>query len=198
MGLWDGKKGESIFYQVFFSIPEENELPELFRRAESENDRLYSFFLDLVVENRVDRFLKAWLPRVNRLGSRTSLDFKIRLIEAANLIPFRVTLYAALVRQIRNKFAHDFDSESLADLPDDIVGKLSTYALQIKGCKPKTNRERLWAVAFHAVVGLDVFRSNNLEPFMREITSDAFQSSLKQKVVDVGRAKLEALRALSP
>src|ERR1700687_1436110 len=85
MGLFSGKKGETIFSEPLLTFFRHNPLPELFQQTEGlKDDRLLAIVTALIVEDRIDAVLGSFLPRYVRLTEKTEFTFsmKIALVEA--------------------------------------------------------------------------------------------------------------------
>src|SRR5260370_4607560 len=106
MALVDGPAGDSLFSQPAHLHFRHNPLPDLFKKTEGLNDdRLFAIVTALVVEDRLDVLLAAFLPRYKRLTDAADCTFsvKIALLEAVAFIPTKIAGAATLIRQIRNE-----------------------------------------------------------------------------------------------
>ena len=169
-GLLSGKKGESLFHNPLVRIFKEQELPDLFKKTEKlDDERLLAIVTALIIEDRLDLFLGAFLPRYNQLKEPTEFGFslKIRLAAALGFIPPRILLACHLFRGIRNDFAHNLNLEKFDDLEKkrlDALVALRADIYSIYGAeerKPKsTVKEEFKALAYYCILGLEEYREN--------------------------------------
>ena len=119
-GLIGGVEGESILNQGYgFDPGQKNELPELLQKVESaSDDRLYAIVAALVVENRLERVLVRFFPRVRLLLERQEFttSMRITVLRALELLPDHILRCADLVRIVRNEYAHNLDVETFEAL----------------------------------------------------------------------------------
>lgn len=187
MALVDGPDGESLFAQPAHLFFRQNPLPDLFKRTEGLNDdRLLAIVTALVVEDRLDELLFAFLPRYKRLTDADDCTFavKIALLEATAFIPSKITRAATLIRKIRNDFAHNLTISRFDELPENLRNDLRNLRAAIYADfgpdekQPKASlRDEYHAMAFASIVGLDAY-ATNLAYLRRHIEDPAFTKTL--------------------
>jgi len=128
----EGKKGESLFHSFIF--PGKDILTsinvgymkygKLIR--ETKDERLLAFIGALCMEEALDSFLGDYIPNYRHLEENRdfSLSMKIELVRSLRLIPMHLLGTADMVRDIRNKFAHNLDIDSFDSLDNGRRGKL--------------------------------------------------------------------------
>ena len=93
------------------------DIPPFFERLNTINDdRSFVILACSVMEYQIDRFLEVFIPKRKILvNDNTSLNYKILVIEAFNLIPPQFVEIMNTIRNIRNDFAHNLDVDSFSD-----------------------------------------------------------------------------------
>jgi hypothetical protein len=187
MPLVDGPARESLFAQPALLHFGHNPLPDLFKKTEGlEDDRLLAIVTALVVEDRLDTLLAAFLPRYNRLTDAEDCTFavKIALLEATAFIPTKIVGGATVIRRIRNEFAHNLAISRFDDMRDslrnDLRNRRVTFYIDFgpDEARPKaTLREEYSALAFGCIVGLDAY-ATNLSHLRHRIEDPAFTKAL--------------------
>ena len=85
--LADGVPGESLFFHPFLVYFPQSDVPDLFKKAEGvSDDRLLAVVTALIVENRIEKCLRAFMPKFEKL-SNSKFWLKVRLLEALNFVP---------------------------------------------------------------------------------------------------------------
>jgi len=190
----EGKKGESIFYRPLgWTLQEDLKLIsgyfEEYERVigESEEERLLALVGNLSIEEALDYFLAAYIPRYKKYLSESrdfTFSMKIDIGRSLCLIPKHLLDAADLVRKIRNEFAHNLQMKSFDSLKVDTKRKLSTF------CKvffPKDDghisySEKFARVADAVILGFEVY-SSHVRIARKFIYSDDFTNELKKRVV---------------
>ena len=135
MNIFDGPRGESLFDRPLIGFFRHNPLPELFRKVERlDDDRFLAVLSALAVERQLDRCLDAFLPAYERLTEVEGVfgfSMKVRLLKAFNFVPHLVLSATDLIREVRNKFAHDLDVASFDDLPEKLQNRLRNVRASI-------------------------------------------------------------------
>src|SRR5205823_8013232 len=109
-GIVSGPEGDTLFCDPFIALMRPNELPALFQYVEGLNDhRLLALVTALIVEERLDKILRAFCLRYERLTDQSEFTFslKIRMLEALAFVPQSITEAAHVIRGVRNQFAHN-------------------------------------------------------------------------------------------
>ena len=207
MGLFSGKKGETIFSEPLLTFFRHNPLPELFQQTEGlKDDRLLAIVTALIVEDRIDAVLGSFLPRYVRLTEKTEFTFsmKIALVEALGQIPPNILAAASVIRKIRNEFAHHLEIKAFTELKITLVSDLRNHRAAVYGVfgetgqKPKPSLlEEYKALAFFCIAGLDAYREN-LAYLRAKIEDPDFIDSLVKKSEAENRAELDAILAQEP
>jgi hypothetical protein len=203
LGWFDGKPGDSMFHRPFMSMFRENPLPDLFRKLEGINDdRLTAIVTGLIVEDRIDHLLTRFLPRYNRLADAEQCTFsmKIRLLEALNFVPARITAMADCLRQVRNEFAHDLTKTAFEHLPKRILDRLAglrdDVCLRSDGPAPSISHA-FHNLRFFCVVSLDIY-SVNVQALREAITDPDFLEGLQRTIRERGEAQLQEIVSKPP
>jgi hypothetical protein len=119
--IFQAQPGDCLFDRAFVPTFSENDLPELLRKTEElHDDRLMSTVAALIIENRVNMLLAAFLPEFRLISKNIDFTASMRstILESLNLIPPVLIRAADRVRSVRNQFAHNLDYTSFAQLPD--------------------------------------------------------------------------------
>lgn len=97
--------------------------------AKLKDDRLLVLVGNLLIENAIDEFLAAFIPKYKHLRDNRDVTFSIRiqLARAFELCPTRFFACADVIRKIRNEFAHNLDCKAFADLPPHLLDSLHTH-----------------------------------------------------------------------
>lgn len=189
-GLADGKPGESLFHRSFINLGRENELPELFKKVEGMNDdRLLAITSALIVENRIDKMLAAFLPGYSRqLESNADFSFsmKISLLKALNFIPPLILSAADCIRKTRNEFAHQLKKTAFSHINMSILNGLEGIVSDAyRGVTtsppippPASARDRFERLTFFCVVSLDCYIVN-VEALRKSISEPSFAEGLE-------------------
>lgn len=206
-GLTVGPESESIFASPLWGMMDrtENELPELFKKMESADDhRLLALVTALIVEERVDKLLSAYLPRysVLRDGGEFTFSMKIRLLESLNLIPRHITAACHVLRAIRNDFAHRLELVAFTDLPKKTWKKLEVLLEKRPDLKnfdySRDEFSRNFrAVSFTAIIGLDAFLVS-VEKLRSKMKEPAFVRILQEEHHAEFDAKFKTAKAAGP
>lgn len=204
-GLFSGNKGESVFCEPLLRFPRENRLPEFFQKTAALNDeRLLAIVAALIVEDRLDAALGAFLPRYGRLSDAKEYTFslKIALLEALALIPPRILAAATIIRRIRNEFAHDLELESFSQLKGSLSNALMNLRADAFGHlgerKPlATFGQEYEQLAFYCIAGLDTYR-DSLSQLRSQIQKPEFVQSLSAQVVGESLAELNSIYGEGP
>jgi hypothetical protein len=203
MTLFSGKKGESLFSEPLLRFFRENPLPELFKKTESLNDdRLLAIVTALIVEDRIDAALRAFLPKYTKLAERTDFTFslKIALIEALAQIPPIFTRTATIIRKIRNEFAHNLNIVSFLEVKPALMTDLKNLRATAYGVGAEplaTLVEEYRAVAFLCISGLDTYREN-MTYLAEHISTPEFIEALYKKCDEENQAEIVAILAEEP
>jgi hypothetical protein len=202
-GWIDGTPGECLFHRPYPSLFRENPVPDLFRKLDGINDdRLTAVVTALIVEDRLDHLLSRFMPRYRKLADAEQCTFslKIRLLEALNLVPARITAMADCLRQIRNEFAHDLATTTFDGLPsklrDRIVGLRNDICLRSDGPAPSLSHA-IDNLRFFCVLALDLY-SVNVQALREAITDKAFLDELRRVIDERGESQLKEVVSKPP
>ena len=164
--IFCGDKGECVFTEPFIEWTSPvQELPGILQRIEKTgDDRSFVLLSAVVVERYVVELMKNLSPGFAKLADNRDLTFslKIELLRALRLIPPHILLAADLIRRIRNDFAHDFETDSLAKCNRKHREAMRKTVLEIFGENQLTTSERdcFKTVTFLALAGLQAYRTN--------------------------------------
>lgn len=110
----EGKRGESLFHRpLIWGIEKDLKLisgryTEYERLvSEAEEERLLALIGAMSMEEVLDWFLGAYIPGYRSLEEDFSLSIKIRLARSLRIVPEHILGAAALINNVRNKFAHN-------------------------------------------------------------------------------------------
>lgn len=166
-GLAQGPQGESILSGPLWGMMAErvNELPELFQKTAGLNDhRLLALVTAMIVEDRINKVLSAFFARPKLIVDNDKFTFsmRIRVLEAANIIPLHITEACDIIRDIRNTFAHQLDITSFdqIDKPWKRVSGLISRRPDIVGSRGESRLDQFRSLSFVAIVGLDSFKTS--------------------------------------
>jgi len=164
-------KGESVFYRPLSDVCTHLVVAQLQKEIDDDlqhvvslnDDRLLALIADLLVENAVENYLLAIIPRYEKDLSKKvefqSLSFKIAVAKALCLSPPRLFEGAAVVREVRNQFVHNLEIESFSNLPtgkqDKIDNILACYGE--KTAKGKSLPEKFKTLTFLTILGLRIY-----------------------------------------
>lgn len=203
LGWFDGKPGDSLFHSPFMSMFRENPLPDLFRKLEVINDdRLTGIVTALIVEDRIDHLLTKFLPRYKQFADeeKCSFSMKIRLVEALNFIPPRITAMADCLRQVRNEFAHDLTKTAFEHLPQKILNRLASLrndvCLYSDGPAPSISHA-FNNLRFFCVVSLDIY-GVNVQALREAISDPDFLEGLQRTIRERGEAQRKEIVSMPP
>jgi len=169
----EGKKGESLFYRpLIWGLEKDLKLLRAqyteYERLiiEAKEERLLALVGAMSMEEALDLFLRSYIPGYRKL-EKQHREFtpyvKIQLARSLKIIPAHIFDAADLVRDIRNKFAHNLRISRFEALKSEIKDNLR----QKHGAfYPKDiNIDLSLAEIFHKVVdgvilGLEIYASN--------------------------------------
>jgi len=205
-GIATGPEGDTLFSQPFFAFTKENELPGLFQRVAGLDDhRLLALVTALIVEDRLDKILRAFCPRYKVLTDQNEFTFslKIRMLEALAFVPRHLTEAADIIRGIRNEFAHNLERTRLSQLNPKYHRKMDGLLQRVYADQEisETGEDLLWRkfkrLSFVAIVGLDGYVTN-CEKLRSTISHSEFVKGLQKEVVDEFEKLIEESRARGP
>lgn len=131
-----GPKNESLFYHVksWVMAGKDQEiqmrLDERWQHyGKTEDDRLVAVIAALCLESAIDALLTSVAPGFKPYVEDTDFTFsiKIKMVKALRLLPARILTSCDLVRQMRNRFAHNVDKKRFEDLEAKYLDKLEPY-----------------------------------------------------------------------
>ena len=130
-----GVQGETIFTEPYVNLLDhqgQTRSREIFQRLGAfKDDRSMALISALVCEAYVDRILSTFMPGyVSNIkeDSNFSFSMKIKVLRALDIVPRHLTRGADLVREVRNKFAHNLELDSLEDVEKKILDRLRSFA----------------------------------------------------------------------
>ena len=128
----EGSSGESVFFRPLvwclgknIQTTEKNIQTFLDKEwkhiVDLHDDRLLVLVGALLVENAINEFLGAIIPKYKPLHKRREFTFSIRieLARALRLCPSRIFNSADIIRDIRNDFVHDLSCNAFSKLSPD-------------------------------------------------------------------------------
>jgi Domain of unknown function (DUF4145) len=202
-GLIEGKPGESLFWRGMLVIPRANELPGLFNRVMGLNDhRLLAIVTALLVENRVDRILSAFMPRYSKLEDADDYSFstKISVLEALNFIPPLITRAAHCLRVIRNEFAHHLEKTRFSELDEKFLNRLKGIQVAAYGgTDPPGQGENHLSEIFQAVSTFCIVGLNHYTLHVTVLREHISQPSFIESLHEAAKTKsMEWIRKVMP
>jgi len=169
----EGEKGKSLFNRpLIWGLEEDLKLLRAqyteYERliSEAEEERLLALVGAMSMAEALDFFLRAYIPgyrKLEKLERDFTLFMKIELARSLKIIPAHIFDAADLVRDIRNKFAHDLRISCFDDLDEPTKDKLKQ---KHSAFYPKnTNNDITLADVFHKVVdgviiSFEIYASN--------------------------------------
>ena len=183
---WSDSSGKKLFTDPHIDILRGNKLPDLFNKVRnSGDDRSRTILLNLILEHLTDILLGHLVKNYEKFtrDNRPSFFLKLSLLSSFELIPDQVFGSINCLREIRNKFAHQLEITSFADLDDKIISKINQT---VKSASydtqeiPETIDKKISRIEFHAVVGLDSYEPN-LRLLGDQINSEGFRERLDQE-----------------
>jgi hypothetical protein len=199
-GLISGVKGESVFHEPLLRFFRDNPIPELLSKtANLQDDRLLAVVTMLVVEDRLDKALRSFLPRYDP----KSFNFarKIKIMTALALIPNKIIEVASLFGSVRNAFAHNLQIDSFERLETSLIQRVRELGITINPVPTKppgrTFTEDFKFLSFFCVVGLDSY-SANLSYLRTHISTPEFVEALFEKNEAENLERLNAVTAKEP
>jgi hypothetical protein len=165
-GLVTGPEGETIFSghetQGFAMLRRDpDELMLLLRKIEAAtDDRLYALMGALIMENRLEKLMRAWLPDLDLDDQAFTTSVRLKMLRGAQLIPLHVVKAANVVREVRNAFAHDLELETFDALPVSKRDRIKACHLDAYGSDAADAtplRKQYRATVLVAVFGFDMF-----------------------------------------
>ena len=206
-GFVDGPRGETLFHKPFFLYFRHDPTPELLKKTQKiDYDRLLAVVSSLIVEDRLNAALSAFMPRYKVLDESEDYTFsmKIKLMRALNFIPTRLLSAADEIRKVRNEFAHNLELERF----DQFKTKSQTRMRGLWSCiypwvgkdlasSGETLRSVFHGLAFFAIVGLDAY-ANNLAFLRKYISKPAVIDAMRRQVESENEKALQDIKARGP
>ena len=92
------------------------------------DERLQALVGALCVESAVDRVLLAFAPGFKVFAEDIDFTFsvKLKVLRSLKPLPSRIITACDLIRQIRNRFAHDLGIKLLSDLDKTVLNRLTS------------------------------------------------------------------------
>lgn len=183
--LLAGKPGECMFTRAgVFGSFEPKDRPRLYAKTlEAEDDRLFALVASLAVEHRLERLMAAWLPDFDTEDIDFTFSIRLRMLEAAKIIPPQIIRAADVVRRVRNAFAHDIDVSRCEDLDKKVLGRLRACHVELFGeedARSKLPRQHLQSAMFTADSGFDRY-TPTLRWMNIYLRSDAFRTIMDEE-----------------
>lgn len=182
-GIAEGPAGESVFHTPLMpSIERLIEIPNLLSKARGLHDhRLIALVSALIVEERMDKLLSAFMPRYNVFEDISDFGFsmKIRTLEALNLIPKHITEACHIVRLTRNDFAHNLERTKFSHCDKKILNKTAELLrrvmpqLYIPAGDDEAMQKNFDHVALIAIACTEVY-VQNLETLRSKLADQSF------------------------
>jgi len=191
----EGEKGGSLFHHPVTRVIEEdfkriNEQYERYWKLidEAQDERLLALISALSIEDALDLFLEAYIPKYRHLFKENkdfTLSMKIDLAYSLCLIPMHILNAADLVRKIRNEFVHNLSIDCFDSLDDDrFKNKLG---VRFKEFYPDdtntglTHTEMFKRVVVGIIVALGIYASH-LRTAKEYIYGEDFRSEFNKRI----------------
>lgn len=204
--FFDGDQGESLFHKPLMKMLTEQEVPALLKKVEGEDDhRLIALVTAMLVEDRIDKILSAFLPKYEILiGDGRGLTYakKVDLLEASNLIPPMFVKIARCLGAIRNKFAHKIQITGFEELPSHMHGEIKSFSEQIyphekEAIKNEPLAKGFSRLSFYCIAGIDTYIVG-VDFLRKEFSTDEFVTNLEEKVRKQDQAMLDEIMNRPP
>lgn len=134
---YSGTEGETIFIEPYVNLLDfegQDESRQIFHRLGAyKDDRSMALISALVCEAYIDQTLSAIMPGyVSNIkkDSNFSFSMKTKVLRALEIVPRHLTKAADLVREVRNKFAHNLELDLLEHIESKILDRLVSFASQ--------------------------------------------------------------------
>lgn len=183
----NGTPGETLFHTPLpGKLLEQDDVVEMMRKIrDTQDSRSFVLVSAMVTETYVERLLSLLLPKYSlehQLASK-----KIALLASFEIIPKHITDAALAINQVRNKFAHDLQIVSFAELAKkfpNIITQLRAIALSA-GNSPTANTTTDAALLFDgasfvATQGLRRYQEN-VRFYASFVRSEGFMNSLTEQ-----------------
>ena len=193
----EGKKGESLFHHpvVWFIQKEFKRIKEQYEGYQkliegAKEERLLALIGALSMEEALDLFLGAYIPKYKRILKNTdfTLSMKIEIAHSLRLIPRHILNSADIVRKIRNEFAHDlsihcFDSLDEKKFKTKLRARFKEFSHDDTNTSP-TVKDMFISVVEIVIVGLGIYASH-----LRTAKEYIYSAEFSQQLVERIKAK---------
>ncbi|MBN2463164.1 MAG: hypothetical protein JXB43_06140 [Dehalococcoidia bacterium] len=203
----EGTKGESLFHKpvIWFFAPDFQNIKKQFIRykefiEQTKEERLLSIVAALSVEEALDLCLGSYIPKYqDKLGENTGFTFflKIQLARSLYLIPDHILKGADLIRDIRNKFAHNLAIENLDSLGNEFNDRLKKIFQAFspeRDPKGLAVKDLFVEVAESVIVGLGIYASHT-KAARQYIYSKDFLKQLENRMKGEGSKRWVELKS---
>lgn len=146
------------------------------------DERLLALVGALCVENAVDKAIAAFAPGFSSLVGDHDFTFsvKVKMLRSLKVLPSRVLTACDLVREIRNKFAHNLELKSLADLgPKHLKGlHAQTEAFNPAGRDKSEHARQFRDIVGFIIMALMIYETQ-LGSLREFVSLEEFRSAFK-------------------
>ncbi|BAC92125.1 DUF4145 domain-containing protein [Gloeobacter violaceus] len=207
---FDGLPEESLFDKPFNDTEYilSQDLPELYKKLQGLQDhRLLAIVTALVVEDRIDKILEAFLPKYSKLKENDfAFSAKVNLLESLNFVPPRLTTAAHCLRKIRNEFAHNLSKVSFLDLDLRLVRSMvhqaneieRDFSPQITNLNDGEELVKAFNIIYdYCVAGINAY-TGNVKILRQEIAKREFIEHLSNTIRKQGEDILAAIKSKGP
>lgn len=146
------------------------------------DERLLALVGALCVETSVDRVLRSFAPGFTAYSEDVDFTFsvKLKVLRSLKPLPARLMTSCDLIRQIRNKFAHDLSMKALVDLDPKLLNRLTTQVQEFNPAPrdPVDYERQFRDLAGFVMMGLNIY-ATQLHALRQFLESAAGRESFK-------------------
>ena len=190
----EGKKGGSLFYRpvIWFIQEDFKRIKEQYEGYQkliegAKEERLLTLIGALSMEEALDLFLRAYIPDYHRLEKQRdfTLFIKIELARSLRIIPTHILDAAALINNVRNKFAHELKIERFDSLDigtqDNLKQKDRVFFPDDNINTSLTVKDMFIHIVEAVIIGLGIY-SSHLRTAKEYIYSAEFSQQLVERI----------------
>lgn len=207
MELLEGKKGKQVFHEPFFELMDSrkwnDEIASYFQQFNAlKDERASVIFFAIAIESELDSLNSKVFKNYKVFEDDQNFTFsiKIKMLKALALIPEDIITCIILVKDIRNKFAHNIDIHNIKDLSSDskgkkLISKLDSYCNQLDDKLVYSKIESNYISKFKDIAALSIkalrYFQPNMELLRQEIELEEFVERLKLKAENIKKKEEE-------
>jgi hypothetical protein len=194
MNLLNGKKGSQIFNEPYFELKDSGkwnkEIALYFKEFNSlKDERASVIFFAIAIESELDK-----------LNSQVFKKYKLFDEDPYFTFSLKIKVLKALIKNIRNKFAHNIDIHNIKDLENsksgkDLISKLDSYCNQLEDKLLYSKLRPSYISKFKDIAALSIkalrYYQPNIKLLRDAIEEPNFENRLKEKAQNLKKEKDE-------